>query len=178
MTNSSACEPFASELFRNRMIRKNVGIMEERAVSLAPRVAAELMKISRMLARGDRPLNKSGRCRIGPMQGRLLAFLLSRSPDHITLTSLAEGTALSLATASEGVKGLASRGLVRKARSRDDARVVFLSLSASGRRMAEQTTPASNHLCAAIGRLTQSEQTLALHALKNIQQAMNPGLKR
>lgn len=157
------------------MIRKTSAcMMEERAASLAPRVVAEMLKVSRLIEFGNRPLHKNGRRRIGPMQGRLLAFLLSRSPDHSTLTSLAEGTALSLATASEGVKGLASRGLVRKVRSQDDARVVYLSLSATGRRRAEQAAAGSHHLCAAIGRLTQGEQALALHALKNIQQAMNP----
>jgi DNA-binding MarR family transcriptional regulator len=160
------------------MIRKNVGIMEERAVSLAPRVAAELMKISRMLARGDRPLSRSGRRRIGPTQGRILAFLLDRSHDPVTLTSLAEGVALSPATTSEAVRGLGLRGFVRKARSRGDARVVYLSLSAAGRRMAQEVASGDHSLSAAIGKLTSMEQELFLRTLKHIQEAMAPGAER
>jgi DNA-binding MarR family transcriptional regulator len=159
-------------------MRENFVMMQESAGSLAPRVAAELLKINRMLALGGRPSNKNGRRRIGPTQGRILAFLLGRSPDPVTLTSLADGAALSPATASEAVRALAARGFVRKARSRDDARVVFLSLSAAGRRKAERVAAGNNHLNAAIERLTSREQELALHALKNIQQAMAPGLER
>jgi DNA-binding MarR family transcriptional regulator len=148
-------------------------MMRESAGSLAPRIAGELLKINRMLALGGRPLNKDGRRRIGPTQGRILAFLLSRSPDPVTLTNLAEGAALSPATTSESVRGLESRKFVRKARSRDDARVVFLSLSATGRRKAERAAAGSHHLNTAIERLTSREQELVLHTLKNIQQAMN-----
>lgn len=159
-------------------MRKAVGAMEAETLSLVPRVAAELMKISRLLELGNRPVNRNGRRRIGPTQRRILAFLLSRSSAHITLSDLAEGAALSPATASEAVRGLESRGFVRKARSKDDARVVFLSLSAAGRRKAERAAAGSHHLNAAIGRLTKSEQELVLHTLKNIQQAMNFGEKK
>jgi len=152
--------------------------MEAAIVSLAPRVAAELMKISRTLTLMNHPTNKSSGHRIGRTQGRILTFLLSRSPDPVTLTSLAEGAALSPATTSEAVRGLESRRFVRKARSRDDARVVFLSLSATGRRKAERAAAGSHHLNTAIERLTSKEQELVLHTLKNIQQAMDHGEKK
>jgi len=152
--------------------------METERLSLAPRVAAELLKINRMLALGGQPLNKNGRRRIGPTQGRILAFLLSRSHDHVTLTSLAEDAALSHATASEVVRRLGERKLIRKVRSRADARMVYLSLSAAGRRKAEQVAARGNHLSAAFERLPRTEQELVLHTLKNIQQAMAPGLAR
>ena len=142
-------------------------------MSLAPRVADELMKISRTLTLMSRPKNKSRRYWIGPTQGRILAFLRGRSHGQVTLSALAEDTALSPATASEVVRALEARGFVRKVRSRDDARVVYLSLSAAGRRKAKQAAAGSNHLHAAIGRLTHREQERVLHTLKNIQQAMN-----
>ena len=148
-------------------------MVRESAGSLAPRITGELLKIGRTLTLKNRSLNTNGRDRIGPTQERILAFLLSRSPDPVTLTNLAEGAALSPATASEAVRGLESRKFVRKARSRDDARVVFLSLSAAGRRKAERATAGSHHLNTAIERLTSREQELVLHTLKNIQQAMN-----
>ncbi|TAL08602.1 MAG: MarR family transcriptional regulator [Nitrospirae bacterium] len=160
------------------MMRKDVGVIEAEIMSLAPRVAAELMKVSRTLAFDGPSLNKDGRRRIGPTQGRILTFLLSRSPDHITLSSLAEGAALSHATASEAVRALKARGFVRKARSKDDARVVFLSLSAAGRRKAERALAGSHHLNTVIERLTSREQELVFHTLKNIQQAMNHGEKK
>lgn len=157
-------------------MRKDVGVTEVEPMSLAPRVAAELMKISRLFELGNRSVKRNGRRRIGPTQRRILAFLFNRSHDHVTLTSLAEGAALSPATASEAVRALAARGFVRKARSRDDARVVYLSLSAVGLRKAEQTAAGSHHLNAAIQSLTSREQELVLHTLKTIQQAMAPGL--
>ncbi len=148
-------------------------MMRESASSLAPRITGELLKIARTLTLKSRSLNSNGKGRIGPTQERILAFLLSRSPNPLTLTNLAEGAALSPATASEAVRGLESRKFVRKARSRDDARVVFLSLSATGRRKAERAAAGSHHLNTAIERLTSREQELVLHTLKNIQQAMN-----
>jgi len=159
-------------------MRQCVGVMEVEPMSLAPSVAAELLKISRLFELGSRSVKRNGRRRIGPTQGRILAFLFSRSHDHVTLTSLAESAALSPATASEAVRALAARGFVRKARSKDDARVVFLSLSAAGRRKAEQAAAGSHHLNTAIERLTVREQELVLHTLKNIQQTMAPGLER
>ena len=160
------------------MMRKDVGVVEESTVSLAPCVAVELLKISRLLELRNRLVNRNKRRRIGPTQGRILVFLLGRSPDHVTLSGLAEGAALSHATASEAVRALKARGFIRKARSREDARVIHLSLSAAGRRKAEQAAAGNNHLSAAIERLTQREQELAVHALKNIQQAMNHGEKK
>ena len=147
-------------------------------MSLAPRVAAELLKISRLLELWNRPMNRNGRRRIGPTQGRILAFLHGLSHDQITLSTLAADTALSPATISEAVRALNARGFVRKVRSRNDARVVYLSLSAAGRRKAEGAAAGSNHLRAAIEQLTQREQELALHTLKNIQQVMNHGDKQ
>jgi DNA-binding MarR family transcriptional regulator len=160
------------------MANKIAGEMDSAAMPVAPRVAVELMKICRMLTRDGRSLSKSGRRRIGPTQGRILAFLLDRSHDPTTLTSLAEGADLSPATTSEAVRGLGLRGFVRKVRSRDDARVVFLSLSAPGRRMAEQAAAGSHHLCAAIERLTSTEPELFLRTLKHIQQAVASGSER
>ena len=154
-------------------MRKEVGVVEVETMSLAPRVAAELMKISRTLTRMSRHPHKNGSHRIGRTQGRILAFLRGRSRGQVTLSAVAEGTAISPATASEAVRALEANGFVRKARSRDDARVVYLSLSAAGRRKAEQAAAGSKHLHAAIGRLTQREQERVLHTLKNIQQAIN-----
>jgi DNA-binding MarR family transcriptional regulator len=175
MVNSSAPERFGIRTVWSRMM-KDVGVVE--TMSLVPRVAAELMKISRTLTLKSRPPHKSRSQWIGPTQGRILAFLRSRSRSQITLSALTEVTALSSATISEAVRALEERGLVRKARSRDDARVVYLSLSPAGRRKAEQAATGNNHLNAAIRRLTQREQELILHALKKIQQAVDLRVKK
>src|SRR5213594_4237772 len=143
-------ERFGSYIFRSQMMRKDVGVVEAETISLEPRVAAELMKISRTLTLMRWPPHKSRSQWIGPTQGRILAFLRSRPHSQITLSALAEDTALSHATASEVVKRLEERGLVRKARSRDDARVVYLSLSVAGLRKAKQAAAGSNHLHVAI----------------------------
>jgi DNA-binding MarR family transcriptional regulator len=147
--------------------------MEVQSMTLASHVAAELLKFNRLLELRSRTLNTNGRRLIGPTQGRILAFLLRHYPNHVTLSTIAKDTALSPATASEVVKRLGERGLVRKVRSRDDARVIHLSLSAAGRRKAEKVEARSSHLHATIGTLTYREQELFLHALKNVQQGMN-----
>lgn len=156
---------------------KDVGVLEVETMSLASHVAAELLKTNRLLER-SRTVNRNGRPLIGPTQVRILAFLLSHFPAHVTLSALAKDTALSLATASEVVKKLGERGLVRKVRSKDDARVIHLSLSAPGRRKAAQLAAGNDHLHATIGRLTHGEQELFLHALKNVQRGMTHGEKK
>jgi DNA-binding MarR family transcriptional regulator len=155
------------------MMRKDAGVMKADTVSVAPRVAAELMKISRTLTLMSRPPHKSRRHWISPTQRRILAFLRSRSRRQSTLSALAEGAALSSATVSEAVRALEARGLVRKVRSREDARVVYLSLSAAGRRKAAHAAAGSKHLSAAIESLTQREQQLVLHTMQKIQLTMN-----
>lgn len=146
--------------------------MAAETMSLASHVAAELLRINRLLEL-SRTLHSNGRRLIGPTQGRILAFLLRHSADHVTLSTLAKDTALSPATTSEVVKKLGERGLVRKVRSRDDARVIHLSLSAAGRRKAEKVVARSSHLHATIEKLTYSEQELVLQALKNVQHGLN-----
>ncbi len=126
------------------MMRKDLGVVVMETMSLAPRVAAELMKISRTLTLMSRPPHKSRSHWIGPTQGRILAFLRSRSHSQTTLSALAKDTALSHATASEVVKRLEESGFA-----------------------------GSNHLHVAIRRLTHREQELVLHSLKNIQEAIN-----
>src|SRR2546422_284070 len=120
MANYSSREPFGSRTVRRRMMRKDVGAVVMETMSLAPRVAAELMKISRTLTLMSRPPHKSRSQWIGPTQGRILAFLRSRSHSQITLSALADDAALSHATASEVVKRLEERGLVRKARRSEE----------------------------------------------------------
>src|SRR2546428_7957507 len=154
MANYSSRKPFGTRTVRRRMMRKDLGVVVMETMSLAPRVAAELVKISRTLTLMSWPPRKSRSQWIGPTQGRILAFLRSQYHNQITLSALAENTALSPATASEAVRKLKERGLVRKVRSRDDARVIHLALSAAGRRKAEQAAAGRNHLHEAIGRLT------------------------
>src|SRR5438132_13276839 len=79
-------ERFGSYIFRSQMMRKDVGVVEAETISLEPRVAAELMKISRTITLMRWPPHKSRSQSIGPTQGMSHELLRSRS--HITFTYL------------------------------------------------------------------------------------------
>jgi DNA-binding MarR family transcriptional regulator len=83
----------------------------------------------------------------------------------LRLTQVAEELGISAPTASDSVRALVDKGLVRKARSRDDARAVALELTTAGRSEAECAASFSDFLLAAIDVLSPCEQEAFLVAL-------------
>lgn len=75
---------------------------------------------------------------------RVLAVLLH--DDRVRVGELADRTSIEFSTLSRLVGALQRRGLVARKAGKDDARVVYVSLTARGRGVAQQLLPAAVEL--------------------------------
>jgi DNA-binding MarR family transcriptional regulator len=138
------------------------GFFEDHSESVATRVAIGLNKLG--LAMKSRAWAGAGARGLTPTQAQILALLRAR--DHaLRLTQVALELGISAPTASDSVRSLVDKGLVRKTRSRDDARAVALELTAPGKAEAECAASLSDFLLAAIDVLSPCEQEAFLVAL-------------
>jgi DNA-binding MarR family transcriptional regulator len=126
------------------------GFFEDHSDSIATRVAMGLNKLG--LAMKSRAWAGAGARGLTPTQGQIL-------------TQVAEELGISAPTASDSVRALVDKGLVRKARSKDDARAVALELTTAGKTEAECAASFSDFLLAAIDVLSPAEQEVFLVAL-------------
>lgn len=100
----------------------------------------------------------AGRTGLTPMQSQVLALLLGRAGEDVGVSAVAAQLAVKLPTASEAVSALESRGLVRKRRSKSDARAVSLALTAAGRREASRASAWPDALLSAVSALDDAER--------------------
>ena len=138
------------------------GFFEDHSESIATRVAIGLNKLG--LAMKSRAWAGAGARGLTPTQGQILALLRARRR-ALRLTQVAEALGISAPTASDSVRALVDKGLVRKARSKDDARAVALELTTSGKAEAEWAASFSDFLLTAIDVLSPAEQEALLVAL-------------
>lgn len=130
------------------------------------RIRTALTKIS--LALKNQVRNEAGALRLSPTQGQILAFLRS-CPNHgATLTAIAQAIAITPGTASTAVRTLEKQGLVRKVRSKHDARFVTMTLSAKGQRVAEQTASCPDFLTEVAEAFSSAEEEVFLRTLIRI----------
>jgi DNA-binding MarR family transcriptional regulator len=99
-----------------------------------------------------------------PTQGQILAVLKSRSTP-MRLTAVADELGVRAATASEAVGALVQKGLVKKVRDAHDGRALCLTLSAAGRRRAEEAASWPEFLLSAVDALSGDEQRVLVQAL-------------
>jgi DNA-binding MarR family transcriptional regulator len=130
------------------------------AESVHRRIAAGLNKIGAAIR--SRAWREPGR--LTPLQGQTLALMRTRD-QAMTITALAQALAVALATASELVQTLERKGLVKKLRSKTDARVITVRLTAKGQRRGEQTAAWTNFVADVVQQLPPAEQVLLLRAL-------------
>ncbi len=150
-----------------------VSHLDRDAQPIARQVSAGLAKIS--LALRSQAWREAGTHRISPAQGQVLALLSSHPKPPATLTVIADGLGITPATASETVRALVKKGLVRKVRSAADAREVCISLSTKGRQKAERAAAWSDFLTSAAESLTPLEQEFLLLALTKIIRTLQEG---
>lgn len=108
--------------------------LEHDAGPLEQRLAHALARISLALRYAAR--RRASTCGLTPTQGEILVWL--RSHPDAALHQLAEGLAVTPATASDAVDALEAKGLLRKHKARQGGRALRLRLTARGRRQAEQ----------------------------------------
>lgn len=140
--------------------------LEGASESIASRVAMGLNKLG--LALKSQAWAGAGRCGLTPTQGQILALLRTRSGRAMRLTDVACELSISAPTASDSVRALVDKGLIRKARAPGDARAVALELTIEGCTEAERAATWPAFLLTAIDALSDREQTAFMIGLTKI----------
>lgn len=110
---------------------------------------------------------EAGSVGLSPLQGQVLSCLL-RTPRELRLSDLADEIGVRPATASEAVKALETKRLLRKKPSSQDGRALALVLTASGRRMATECSAWPDFLLASLAALSAADQEILLRVLVGI----------
>lgn len=132
--------------------------------SIARRVAAGLGTIA--LAIKSRRWKEAKTIRLTPLQAEVLTILRRQPHDTATVSQIGLALAVALPTASEVLRVLASRGLIRKQRcTRTDARVVLVRLTAKGSKKADAVANRRQVLATAVMVLDPAEQVSTLRTL-------------
>ncbi len=103
-----------------------------------------------------------------PTQGQVLATLRSHDGDGLRLSELAESLNVTPATASDAVRALVSKKLVKKTQAAGDARALELSLTKAGVAEAMAVAQWPSFLLEAVDALPESEQTAMLRGVVTI----------
>lgn len=130
---------------------------------LPGRVVAGLSKIG--LAMKSRPWRRQGRQGVGPLQVQVLTFLRSQPNRCAMVSVIARELSVKLPTASEVIRTLEEKKLVRRRRSDTDNRVVTVHLTAKGLKAGEVVTGWPEALAAATEQLSSQEQASLLTIL-------------
>ena len=96
--------------------------------------------------------------KLTPTQGQILVLLAERATKAVRLNDVASELCLTAATVSDAVISLVEKKLVKKERSSEDQRALALTLTAAGRREAQQTTGWTQVVQAGVKGLTPDEQ--------------------
>lgn len=127
------------------------------------RVATGLAKIGQAIK--SRAWKVAVERRLTPTQGQILAYLDGHEDTEVGLSAVAEALGITAATASEAVRTLEEKGLVRKRPSATDARAIRLGLSAEGKREAGKGVGWPQFLAEAVGTLSAGEQRALLRGV-------------
>lgn len=134
------------------------------------RIVAGLQKIG--LAVKSHSWRRTGRAGVGPLQTQVLGFLRTRPGRTASMSTIAEELSVKLPTASEVVKTLEEKRLVKRRRSAADNRVVMVELSAKGVREGEANAVWPDFLLSAADQLDEKEQTVFLRSLVKLIKAL------
>ena len=107
----------------------------------------------------------------------LVMLVLWEEPDGVTVRRLGERLHLDSGTLSPLVKRLEVNGLVRRVRSRDDERVVEVTLTAAGRRLEEKAQCIPGRLGAATG-ITEKQAADLRDAVRQLTDALDASTER
>lgn len=137
---------------------------------LPDRLVTGLSKIG--LAMKSRTWRRQGRKGVGPLQMQVLTYLKSCPGQTATISTIARELAVKLPTASEVIRTLAEKGLVRRRPGETDQRVVKVSLTAKGAKAGMSDSAWPELVAAAASQLTPQEQVSLLTALVKLIQGL------
>lgn len=130
---------------------------------LPDRLVTGLSKIG--LAMKSRPWRRKGQQGVGPLQVQVLTFLRSRSNQMATVSTIARELSVKLPTASEVIRTLEQKRLVRRRRTEVDNRIVTVHLTAKGMKASQVVSGWPEILAAATHNLSHQEQVTLLTIL-------------
>jgi len=138
--------------------------------TLPDRLVTGLSKIG--LAMKSRTWRRKGRQGIGPLQIQVLTFLRSRPNHSATVSTIARELSVKLPTASEVIRTLEQKRLVRRRRRELDNRVVTVHLTAGGAKAGNVANRWPEILASATQNLSNQEQVSLLTALVKLIHAL------
>ncbi|MDF0674282.1 MAG: MarR family winged helix-turn-helix transcriptional regulator [Nitrospira sp.] len=138
--------------------------------SLPDRLVTGLSKIG--LAMKSRAWRRKGRPGIGPLQIQVLTFLRSRPNHSATVSTIARELSVKLPTASEVIRTLEHKRLVRRRRRELDNRVVTVHLTSLGAKAGHVENRWPEILASATENLSVQEQVALLTALVKLIRAL------
>lgn len=131
--------------------------------STEQRILVGLSKVS--LALKSQSWQDAGQHGLSPTQAQILSLLQAKGHEGMRLTAVADGLAVTPATASDAVRVLETKGLVQKTRSPEDKRAIAITLTTQGQHLATETSCWSDILLDAVGEMSELEQTVFLRGL-------------
>jgi DNA-binding MarR family transcriptional regulator len=137
---------------------------------LVARLVAGLHKIG--LAMKTRPWRRTGLAGIGPLQVQVLRLLCATPKGAATVSTIARELSVKLPTASEVIKTLEEKHLLRRVRSDADNRVVMVHLTAKGRREGRTVSDWPAMVEAVTKHLSREEQAALLRTLVKLIRAL------
>lgn len=138
--------------------------------SLPDRLVTGLSKIG--LAMKSRAWRRKGRQGIGPLQIQVLTFLRTRPNHAATVSTIARELSVKLPTASEVIRTLEQKRLVRRRRREIDNRVVTVHLTSLGAKAGHVENRWPEILASATENLSVQEQVGLLTALVKLIRAL------
>jgi len=138
--------------------------------ALPDRLVTGLSKIG--LAMKSRPWRRKGQQGVGPLQVQVLTFLRSRPNQMATVSTVARELSVKLPTASEVIRTLEHKRLVRRRRTEVDNRVVTVHLTAKGAKAGQNASGFPEILAAATQQLSHPEQVMLLTILTKLIRAL------
>ena len=137
---------------------------------LPDRLVTGLSKLG--LAMKSRPWRRQGQQGVGPLQVQVLTFLRARPNQMATVSTVAREMSVKLPTASEVIKTLEQKRLVRRRRTEVDNRVVTVHLTAKGSKAGQAGSGWPEVLSAATKQLSDQEQVALLKTLVKLIRAL------
>ncbi len=141
----------------------NSSIATETSGTIEQNILVGLSKIS--LALKSQAWQDATQYGLSPTQAQILALLPAQGSEGMGLSAVADGLAVTAATASDAVRVLAEKGLVQKTRAVSDGRAIAITLTTPGQKLAEKTSCWSDLLLGTVGELSAAEQTVFLGGL-------------
>lgn len=138
--------------------------------SLPDRLVTGLSKIG--LAMKSRTWRRKGRQGIGPLQIQVLSFLRTRPNHSATVSTIARELSVKLPTASEVIRTLEQKRLVRRRRREVDNRVVTVHLTSLGAKAGHVENRWPEILASATENLSAQEQVALLTVLVKLIRAL------